>query len=356
MPSARAHVGRAIGTCDQQPLTQVMVLPQVQGSPGQPYLVDGLQAGAYFIKHERNKRTRKWVVLSPDLQSLMWRTVSVDEYVTPGDASCTSNKSSTATPRSIVRSPSFSKSQSISLADVSHIIYGPFTEAFAKKSAQTRQDERAVCFSLIMRDNKTIDLAAEDDSQVLVWLFGLQQLVTWLSSAPQTLQRWTMPKLRLQKIRLAVAGESEKTGQGLYNVVLAAVIKAVDEREDDTERTIKLQSAWRKRNAHFKFQTKIQEMLELDCLIEGLGTRERELKAAANETASKIEHALMLSSVEQAPPPMPSDAEMRNSKKMEQYMLQMGEYAAWQQIRLQDLQDEVRLQPTSRRAACAYAH
>jgi hypothetical protein len=204
-----------------------------------------------------------------------------------------------------------------------------------------------------MRDNKTIDLAAEDDSQILLWLFGLQQLITWLSSAPQTLQQWTMPELRLQEVRLAVAGESEKAGQGPYDVLLAAVMKVVHERQDDAERSIKLQSAWRKRNAHCKFQIMVQEMLEINRSIEGLDAREHELKAAADEVARKIEHALMLSYVDQASPPMPSEADMRDLLRMQPFMLHIGEYAARQQIRLQDMEDEVRVQPTSCRESSA---
>lgn len=42
------------------------------------------------------------------------------------------------------------------LTDVSHIIYGPYTDTFAKKTAIDRTDPRWACFSLVLRESRTV--------------------------------------------------------------------------------------------------------------------------------------------------------------------------------------------------------
>ncbi len=51
----------------------------------------------------------------------------------------------------------------VPLSDVSHIIYGPYTDTFSKKTAHDRVDHRWVCFSLVLRESRTLDLAMEDE-------------------------------------------------------------------------------------------------------------------------------------------------------------------------------------------------
>lgn len=352
---------------------------RTQAAQLEPALFDLLKAGAFFYKHEggRGKRMRKWAVLSHDGLSLRWRAVGANDSAPSSEGSGVSSSARGG----ISRSLSFSKWQSVSLAEASHIIYGPYTEAFDQKRA--RQDPSCACFSLVLRDSgKTVDLAAEDESKVIHWILGLQQLIAWFGTGrTDALERWTLPKLRLQKLRLKVSGESDRTGQAPFDVVLSAVLKVcrprphampargplprpmrrlhraltcdppatrlgrpqiVEAREATNDQATKLQAAWRKRAVQSKFQLAVGEMVELNGLIDGLSERERELKAAADVTALKIETALRLASQEGAPPPMPSDADMRDPQKMQEYMLRMGEYSARQQIQLQGMEAEVR--------------
>ena len=44
---------------------------------------------------------------------------------------------------------------------------------------------------------------------------------------------------------------------------------------------------------------------------------------------------------DEPPPKMPSEHDMKDPAKMQEYMLQMGEYSARQQLKLQSLQPEV---------------
>ena len=61
-----------------------------------------------------------------------------------------------------------------------------------------------------------VDFAAEDETSLLPWLLGLQQLIVYFAQTPsQANERWTLPKLHLQKLRLKVSGESDRTGQGV---------------------------------------------------------------------------------------------------------------------------------------------
>ena len=60
----------------------------------------------------------------------------------------------------------------VPLSDVSHIIFGPYTDTFSKKTARDRVDARWVCFSLVLRESRTLDLAIEEESGLLSWLLG----------------------------------------------------------------------------------------------------------------------------------------------------------------------------------------
>ena len=226
-----------------------------------------MKAGAYFYKHDygRAKRGRKWVVLSNDGLSLKWRAVGNTEVVQSGDGSAASSRGGTSSrgsfgggnsARGLMKSASFSRFSSgacqtppsldqtarfqacaaarpllrlaslhltlprahsctglptVPLSDVSHIIYGPYTDTFSKKSAHDRVDHRWVCFSLVLRESRTLDLAMEEESGLLSWLLGLQQLIVYFSPDKTTVsERWTLPKLQLQKLRLKVSGESDR--------------------------------------------------------------------------------------------------------------------------------------------------
>jgi len=228
----------------------------------------------------------------------------------------------------------------VTLSDVSHIIYGPYTDTFAKKTAHDRQDPRWSCFSLVLRESRTVDFACEKEEELLPWLLGLQQLIVYFTpngSAPN--ERWTLPKLHLQKLRLKVSGDSDRTGQGPYDVVLSAVLDVATDLQQGAEKATVLQAAWRRRNVQGKFQTAVQEMMEINGLIEDIEAKESELKVKQEETALAIEKAIAPSGGEK-PPNQPSDKDMKDPKKMQEYMLQMGEYSARQQLKLYQV-DEV---------------
>ena len=107
---------------------------------------------------------------------------------------------------------------------------------------------------------RTVDFAAEDEDSLLVWLLGLQQIIAfWANPKVPESEQWTMPKLHLQKLRLRVSGESDRTGQGPYDVVLSAVLDVAQESEKSTV----LQAAWRRRNVQGKFQVAVKEMPNL---------------------------------------------------------------------------------------------
>ena len=219
-------------------------------------IVEQLKKGAYFYKHDfgRAKRGRRWVVLSNDGMLLRWRSVGTHEVVAPGDGNSTARSSSPARSSGGVsarlkKSASFSRYTNCALSDVSHIIYGPYTDTFAKKTSHDRVDPRWACFSLVLRESRTVDFAAEDETSLLPWLLGLQQLIVYFSPSPVGVaERWTLPKLHLQKLRLKVSGESDRTGQGPYDVVLSAVLDVSQEGTITSEKATVLQAAWRRRN------------------------------------------------------------------------------------------------------------
>jgi len=228
------------------------------------------------------------------------------------------------------------------LSEVSHIIYGPYTDTFAKKTAHDRVDPRWKCFSLVLRESRTVDFAAETESVLLPWLLGLQQLIVYFSPGLSTVnERWTLPKLNLQKLRLKVSGECDETGQGPYDVVLKAVLNVAKTDEVSDAKSTILQAAWRRRNVQGKFQTAVQEMMEINGLIEDIEKREGELKDKQEMTALAIEQAMKQQEKDEPPPQMPSERDMKNPAKMQEYMLQMGEYSARQQLKLQQLKPEV---------------
>jgi len=230
----------------------------------------------------------------------------------------------------------------VTLSDVSHIIYGPYTDTFAKKTSHDRVDPRWACFSLVLRESRTVDFAAEDEASLVPWLLGLQQLIVYFSQNPlQANERWTLPKLHLQKLRLKVSGESDRTGQGPYDVVLSAVLDVAQEGQITSDKATVLQAAWRRRNVQGKFQTAVQEMMEINGLIEDIERKEEELKAKQELSALSIEKAMAQDLKNEPPPKMPSDKDMKNPQKMQEYMLQMGEYSARQQLKLQSMSQDV---------------
>ena len=175
------------------------------------------------------------------------------------------------------------------------------------------------------------------------WLLGLQQLISYFApGASNPIDQWSLSKLHLQKLRLKVSGESDRTGQGPYDVVLSAVLDAAQERQKSSDKATKLQAAWRRRNVQGKFQLAVNDMMEINGLIEGLEERERALSQMQETTAQTIEQAMRTAEQEEPPPPMPSETDMKNPKKMQEYMLMMGEYSARQQLKLTSLETEVR--------------
>ena len=53
-----------------------------------------------------------------------------------------------------------------------------------------------------------------------------------------------------------------------YDVVLSAVLDVAQEGQITSEKATVLQAAWRRRNVQGKFQTAVQEMMEINGLIE----------------------------------------------------------------------------------------
>jgi len=311
------------------------------GSAVDPGLMEMMKQGTYFFKHDfgRNKRGRKHLKLSQDGLSLKWKAVGANEVVA-GDQS--DRGGSPSARGGFLRSSSFSRTTSITLTDVSHIIYGPYTDTFAKKTSYDRVDPRWTCFSLVLRESRTVDFAAEDEQVLLPWLLGLQQLIVYFTpNASKENERWTLPKLHLQKLRLKVSGESDRTGQGPYDVVLSAVLDVAQELQISSEKATTIQTNWRRRNVQGKFQTAVQEMMEINGLIEDIEKREEELKQKQEQTALAIEKAVKEQERQEPPPAQPSDRDMKDPKKMQEFMLQMGEYSARQQLKLQSMNDTV---------------
>merc|ERR1711988_1185550 len=82
-------------------------------------------------------------------------------------------------------------------------------------------------------------------------------------------------------------------------------------------------------------------MMEINGLIEDIEEREKEIKIRQEETAAAIEAAMTQGQKEEPPPRKPSDRDMKDPKKMQEYMLQMGEYSARQQIKLHQIDETV---------------
>ena len=51
---------------------------------------------------------------------------------------------------------------------------------------------------------------------------------------------------------------------GPYDVVLSAVLDVAQEAQITSEKAVTLQAAWRRRNVQGKFQTAVQEMMEIN--------------------------------------------------------------------------------------------
>jgi len=82
-------------------------------------------------------------------------------------------------------------------------------------------------------------------------------------------------------------------------------------------------------------------MMEINGLIEDIERREEELKAKQDASAAQIERAMQQDMADEPPPKMPSEKDMKNPQKMQEYMLQMGEYSARQQLKLQTMNPDV---------------
>ena len=105
--------------------------------------------------------------------------------------------------------------------------------------------------------------------------------------------------------------------------MLSAVLDAANDRVKGNDKATMLQSAWRRRNVQAKIQTAVGEMMEIDGLLEELSERERDLAKQQAATGLKIETAMKLAEQEEPPPSMPSEKDMKDPKKMQEYMLQV---------------------------------
>ena len=70
------------------------------------------------------------------------------------------------------------------------------------------------------------------------------------------------------------------------------MLDVASELQVGNERATTLQAAWRRRNTQGKFQTAVQEMMEINGLIEDIEIKEKELKEKQNTTALAIEQAM----------------------------------------------------------------
>jgi len=81
--------------------------------------------------------------------------------------------------------------------------------------------------------------------------------------------------------------------------------------------------------------------VEINGLIEEIVAKESVLLEQQAATSLKIEEAMKQQERDEPPPNMPSAKDMKDPAKMQEYMLQMGEYSARQQLKLQNLGPEV---------------
>ena len=123
---------------------------------------------------------------------------------------------------------------------------------------------------------------------------------------------------------------------------LLAYLRFAGPSQVSSSKATVLQAAWRRRNVQGKFQTAVQEIMEINGLIEGIEEKERELKDKQTTTALKIESAIKQAEKDEPPPKMPTEADMKDPRKMQEYMLQMGEYSARQQLKLANMETEVK--------------
>ena len=65
-------------------------------------------------------------------------------------------------------------SSKVNLKESLGIIFGPRTSTFQRR--QIKLDDEWLCFSLVFRD-RTLDISALDDQQLMTWFLGLQSLV-----------------------------------------------------------------------------------------------------------------------------------------------------------------------------------
>jgi len=185
-----------------------------------------LSLGTSVVKHNFNdtRRVRKWLTLSSDCLTLKWRTIGDAETVGGAHAQ---SPATPRTPRGSLFTPR-SSSSSILLSDVQQILYGPFSNNFHYKTAKLRVDKDYSCFSLLLRSGeRSVDFAFEDDSVALTWLAGLQQLISFFcpDGPPDPRLCWTLPKLRVQRLRLKVAAEIEESEHHDAALVLAGIVK-----------------------------------------------------------------------------------------------------------------------------------
>lgn len=110
-----------------------------------------LMNGAFFFKHDfhRNRRTRKWVALSPDGQMLRWKTAGAS-FVPPAFEGVGGNELTPRgeTPRGTPRSGGWGSARSgsawasgfttLAIKDVDHIIFGAYSDTFERKSPSVR--------------------------------------------------------------------------------------------------------------------------------------------------------------------------------------------------------------------------
>uniref|UniRef100_A0A7S0Q263 PH domain-containing protein n=1 Tax=Coccolithus braarudii TaxID=221442 RepID=A0A7S0Q263_9EUKA len=337
-------------------------------------LLGVLKQGGAFYKHDfgRSHRSRKWMALSTDSQSLRWRSsgdsppqTDLDVAVpmllgSPLDRMLQRNfdeaqlQGNSPTPRTkhnymeaaqlqggsssprmmrLRRPASFSRISTLALKDIVDIEYGMGSETFLQKSTTDRVDEVHMCFSLRTVSGRTFDFAATDEDLLMVWLLGLQHALH--------LQSFTAATLRLKRLRFKIASTAERTGLSTHGVLLAAVRSAAkqqDVRFDKLKKLKKLQAAWRGGTVRRRFNHAASDLREIRLKIHALKERECYMKRAQEQTARSIQSAIP---AEEAPAP-PCHQKMGDPMEVERFATAMTIFATRQKRTLEEMSDHVR--------------
>lgn len=98
---------------------------------------------------------------------------------------------------------------SVSLETCERIVHGPFSSVFATIGADKIPDPDWLCFSLILNE-RTVDLAAVTEDELMAWIFGLQNLCERIRPADRLTRHTVLVNRARMKLR-AIAHEQNMT-------------------------------------------------------------------------------------------------------------------------------------------------